>query len=371
MPIDLKPLTALRFAAATWVVSYLYWPELTDAAMPLIVGKGYLGVEMFFVLSGFILSHVYLPGFGEGRFRYGTFLWARVARVYPLHLACIAGLGALAAAAALGGIALSGEMVNWRALPANLLALHAWGLAPASAWNHPSWSISAEFFAYLTFPVFAWAAWRLRDRPRLAVGGALALLFGLHALFGVLAGFPLTEATFRWGALRIVPCFAYGCAIYLLWRSGAVSARSQAIVGTAAAAALIVVLARVGAPDAALVTVFGGLILALAGLTSTGSALLAGRVGVYLGEISYAVYMICFPWQLVFGHAARKALDLGDAPLPLLLWLVMAAGLVPVAALAHHLIERPARAGLRRWGDRGFPGPLAARRLSAPNSPSG
>src|SRR5438552_1036534 len=81
-PENLKPLTALRFFAAMWVVSYHYWPDLTAAARPALVAKGYLGVEMFFVLSGFILSHVYLSSAGEGRFRYGAFLWARLARVY-------------------------------------------------------------------------------------------------------------------------------------------------------------------------------------------------------------------------------------------------------------------------------------------------
>ena len=61
------------------------------------VTKGYLGVETFFVLSGFILSHVYLQAAGDKRFRYGDFLWARMARVYPLHLATLVGMIALGA----------------------------------------------------------------------------------------------------------------------------------------------------------------------------------------------------------------------------------------------------------------------------------
>lgn len=353
MPLDLKPLTALRFAAATWVVSFLYWPDLTAAPAPTIVALGEMGVEMFFVLSGFILSHVYLQGFGEGRFRYGTFLWARVARIYPLHLAGLIGLGLLAAAASFAGMELSGQLVNWQALVPNLLAVHAWGFSPASAWNHPSWSISAEFFAYLSFPAFAWVAWRLKDRPAVAVGGALVLLFCLYAVFETLAGFPLTEATFRWGALRIVPCFAYGCAAWLLWRSGAIKSQLQAKFWCVVFAMTIVGLASIDASRGALVAVFGGLIVSLASLTSTGSKVLSGKVGVWLGEVSYAVYMTCFPWQLVFSHGARKILHI-DGPLPPALWLVMLIGVVPVAAAAHHLIERPARTLLRRWGDHGF-----------------
>jgi peptidoglycan/LPS O-acetylase OafA/YrhL len=139
MPLDLKPLTALRFAAAMWVVSFHYWPHLAGVGLPGLVANGYLGVELFFVLSGFILSHVYLEAFGEGRFRYGSFLWARIARVYPLHIAVLAGLGVLAVAATAAGMTLGTGLLNWAALPANLLMIHAWGLAPAAAWNHPSW----------------------------------------------------------------------------------------------------------------------------------------------------------------------------------------------------------------------------------------
>jgi len=363
MPLDLKPLTALRFAAAMWVVCHHFWPHLQGGGAPALVGRGYLGVEMFFVLSGFILSHVYLESFGEGRFRYGAFLWARIARIYPLHLAVLAGLGALAAAAAAAGMQLSGALVDWRALPANLLLLHAWGLAPASAWNHPSWSISAEWFAYLAFPAFAWAAWRLRGRPSLAVIGALILLFGVFAAFRALAGFDLSEATFRWGALRIVPCFAYGCALWLMWRGQAIVRPGDAALWSAAFAALIVVLAQMGAPNPVMITAFGGLILSLASLTSTGSRLLSGRVGVWLGEISYAVYMVCFPWLLVYGKAMEKLFGFGEA-LPLAWWLPLLVGVVPLAAVMHHLVERPARSFLRRWADRGFP--IGGRALTRP-----
>jgi peptidoglycan/LPS O-acetylase OafA/YrhL len=220
-PKDIRPLTSLRFFAAMWVVIFHYWPNLS-ASMPGVVGKGYLGVELFFTLSGFILCHVYLDSVADGGFRYFGFLWARLARIYPLHLATLAAVGVMALTAQAAGRSIEASVLSWSSLPANLLLIHAWGFAPVAGWNHPSWSISAEWFAYLTFPLFAWSAWRLRHRPWLALAGALVAMATLYAVFQRLAGFPLTRATIAWGALRIIPCFAIGCAVNLLWRSDAV-----------------------------------------------------------------------------------------------------------------------------------------------------
>jgi len=261
----LKPLTAFRFLAAFWVVFYHYWPNLAAGPAPGVVAKGYLGVEAFFTLSGFILCHVYLQGFGQGRFRYGDFLWNRLARVYPLHLATLIGVGLMAVAAGAAGVAVDRNMLAWEALPANLLMVHAVGLAPVSGWNPPSGSFSADWFAYLSFPAFALAAWSLRKRPFLAVGLALGLIAILYPSFERLAGFPLTEATIRWGALRIVPCFAYGCALHALWRSGALSGRIAAP-GAALMGAAVLIAVQSGAPDPLIVALLGGVVWWLAGL---------------------------------------------------------------------------------------------------------
>ncbi|HEX5379841.1 MAG TPA: acyltransferase [Phenylobacterium sp.] len=345
---NIRSLTSLRFFAAMWVVLFHYWPNLTGTeVMPGVIGKGYLGVELFFTLSGFILCHVYRTGLEEGRFRYGSFLWARLARVYPLHLATLAGLGVLALAATAKGFAVDPNILSWASLPSQLTLTHAWGFAPVAGWNHPSWSISAEWFAYLTFPVFAWAALKLKDRPLVAVGAAVAFLWALYAGFQAAAGFPLTAATIRWGFLRIVPCFAFGCALHALWRARPATNRSLALAGAVFSGAVVTVSSALGAPDALIVTALGGLILFLAQLAQTRSGILAQAPLVYLGEISYSVYMICVPWKIVFVNGATRVLQLNSDQLPLGLWLVFLIGVVPLAAVSYHLIERPARAGMK------------------------
>jgi len=343
-PVDLRPITALRFGAAIWVAVYTYWENLAGAGSSGLVDKGYLGVELFFVLSGFILSHVYLQSAGEKRFSYRGFLWARVARVYPLHVATLVGVGLLAAVALVAGMSVDGNVLSWVSLPANLLMVHAWGLAPVAGWNHPSWSISAEWFAYLCFPLFAFVFWRAREKPVAAVVGTAAFLTVLYYGFERVAGFPLTEATIRWGALRIVPCFALGCALYLVYRKAPLKAPWTA---SAVSFGLMVLSAALGLWDGITVLLAGALILSLASLPNERAGWLASKPAVYLGEISYSVYMVCVPWKLLAVNLAAKLTDAPDKQLQLFVWLAILALLPVVAALSYHLVEHPARKALR------------------------
>ncbi|WP_396594626.1 acyltransferase family protein [Brevundimonas sp. R86498] len=359
-PADLRPLTALRFLAAMWVALFAFWPDLDVNVIPNLVAKGYLGVELFFVLSGFILSHVYLAAHGEKRFHYGSFLWARLARVYPLHLATLLGVGVLGLGAVAAGLAINGNILSWASLPANLLMVHAWGFAPEAGWNHPSWSISAEWFAYLAFPLFAAVAWRLRERPVVAVVGAIAFLVGLYAAFEALAGFPLTQATIAWGALRIVPCFALGCALYLVHRRFSLPRPGWIAAGSAVT---LIAAASLQAPDALIVPLCGGLILALAALPNARAGWLASRPAVYLGEISYSVYMVVVPWKLLAVNAASMLTGGGDR-LQVFVWLSVVLTLPLVAAISYHLVEYPARRALRGLAER-----RAARARARQNDP--
>ncbi|HLY80566.1 MAG TPA: acyltransferase, partial [Caulobacteraceae bacterium] len=306
------------------------------------------GVECFFVLSGFILCHVYLPPFEAGRFKFGDFLWARIARIYPLHIATLAAMGLMAGVALAAGLPVDPNVLSLPALPANLTLTQAWGLSPVAGWNHPSWSISAEWFAYLSFPAFAIAAVAMRRWPGVAVAGALALMALLYVGFARIAGFPLTRATISWGALRIIPCFFLGCALFLAWRAGVADSR-KALVGAAFFGVGAVVSAQFGAPDMITVAAFGGLIISLAQVSKGGGRVGSHPIFVYLGEISYAVYMVCIPWEVLFVNLAAKSLHLQGKQLPLPLWLFFIVALAPIAATAHHLIEKPARDRIKLW----------------------
>ena len=82
-------LDGLRAIAAYWVLFFhleIFIAGVTTKSVSQIFAKGYLGVDIFFVLSGFVLAHVYAERADSSDLNYGRFLWARLARIYPLHL---------------------------------------------------------------------------------------------------------------------------------------------------------------------------------------------------------------------------------------------------------------------------------------------
>ncbi len=181
---QLPSLTSLRGLAALWVVLYHFsvqcFPNLDATPYTHIIHKGYLAVDLFFMLSGFVMTHVYHRAFSESVTRhYRGFFVARIARIYPLHVLILLLFVATAVAsqwttgtATIGSIRdipLQGsESVS--ALVANLFMLQGLDAGKLS-WNYPAWSISVEFMAYLLFPFALPAIWA---RP---IGQSLPLQF--------------------------------------------------------------------------------------------------------------------------------------------------------------------------------------------------
>ncbi len=183
------------------------------------VAKGYLWVEFFFALSGFILVHVYAA---RREFRYLDFLKARLARLYPLHLFTL--LLMLAMVSFFRWLAARGHYVSIYDAPGyhpytsfwsfigNLLLVQAWHLFPKLSWNGVAWFVSVEWFLCLIFPLYLWIA-----RQRLLAGLA-SILFGflvLHLLIRPRIGL---DITYDWGIARGVGDFAVGVGLAVLYR---------------------------------------------------------------------------------------------------------------------------------------------------------
>jgi peptidoglycan/LPS O-acetylase OafA/YrhL len=348
-PADIRPLTGLRFIAAFWLLLYFFWERLgvPREAAPGFIIKGHLGVDLFFVLSGFVLAHVYGPQIAAGRFSYGGFVWARLARVYPLHLACLLATIVLWSAGRAMGVDFPAGAFELAHLPAHLTLTHAWGILKSDGWNFPSWSISAEWFAYLTFPVaFAVAAW-FRKVPWagvLAAGALFGVLFTLVAQVGM----TLTNMTWQGGALRIVPSFLVGIA---LWRLGDahVSVRGPwAIAGVAGSAFWIVVAAQAGLSDAIIWPALAALVFFTAETAkSTKTAMFATPAWVYLGEVSFALYMVHLPVDIAFYQIVERVLPGAQGGMLVVLMIAAIGASLAAAMIAHAFVEKPAREWMR------------------------
>ncbi len=356
-PLDLKPLTSLRFIAAIWVLLYHFKDHLGLALGQIgLVADGYLGVDLFFSLSGFILAHVYLTSLEEGRFGYGGFLKNRLARVYPMHLAALAAMLVLfAGAQALGAGVGSPDAFRLADLPAHLSMTHAWGTTAAVGWNFPSWSISAEWAAYLLFPLIATAVLKARNSSAMTVGAlglclvSFAALSNLHTLLPWV-GRDFSQMTAQIGALRILPSFLLGVALYAFGRVHA-APKSWAWPITLASAGWVIAVTTLGLWEGFVWFGFAGLLYGLAETTRHGAdAPMSGRAFVFLGAASYALYMIHLPIDIIWFHALERIGVTENSDLVVRVGAIIGAFAVCIAAsaFAYLWLEEPARKWARK-----------------------
>lgn len=352
---DIKPLTALRAVAALWVILYTFWHNLDPSNTPALIAAGNLGVDLFFILSGFILCHVYGTELESKTYYHGRFLLHRLARIYPVHLTMILVVIALGLGAKAAGFEIDSNVLHWPSLPWHLALMQAWNTTEVAAFNHPSWSISAEWFAYLTFPAFAWVALKLRAKPVVALVLGTVACAGLYAAYGAVTGKPLSRATFEWGALRIVGPFFFGALLHSVHRSGLFA--SQSVSRGLTAMALIVLFVGIAyqAADGVLVAVLGFVVLGLARFDQDGAApLLSAKPLVYLGEISFSAYMVYVPVQWLYLKGVAKVFGLTGA-LPFWVWILGLVAIWVAAAILHHGVEKPLRGWIRKRVDAAIP----------------
>ena len=336
---ELRALTSVRGIAAWMVV--LYHIRLSIAGLPAgwvnFFAKGYLAVDFFFLLSGFVIWLSWGARLREGGWReVPTFLQKRIARIWPLHLVVLGGAVAVAVLLAAMGKHDPAEF-PFGELPLHVLLLQNWGFTDKLAWNDPAWSISCELAAYLAFPLLVRAVdWRTLP-SWLIMAAAAAFLILLAA---TMSGEPtLGKDITRFGLIRCLTEFAAGsaiCALWLRWRKAPSLPALLAFGFSGAAFALW----AVGLPETlAIPLAFAGLLLGLA-LTSglRGNPLDAAPLH-YLGEISYATYLSHFMLFVVF-----KLAFVDDAHVvpPVLIGLYLTMVLVCSIAL-YHFVERPAQ----------------------------
>lgn len=353
---EITTLTGLRALAAGWVVVdhlqialFSMFPGLKVVGRP--VWSGYLSIEIFFLLSGFILAYNYAETV-RTRASYKKFMWARVARIYPAYFVTMVIM-------ACGAFALTssfreefGEQfpINLPNLVANLFVLGS--VPPFVPFDPPAWSLTCEFAAYLLFPVLAWATLKLTPRAAL-IWAAVVLVCGVLAMLATseFGGEWPWSYHGRW--IRIATEFTAGMLLWAWWRAKArPSARWDVVAVLSGLTVLLMIFAiDPGSPGTfatlPIITLF---VVACASATGPVGRLLSSRPLQQAGELSYSLYLshvvILFLVQTVL-----PSKQLIDASLAVRVgWMVMTlAWMAGAAFLLHHAVEKPARRGMLTW----------------------
>jgi peptidoglycan/LPS O-acetylase OafA/YrhL len=385
----LGALTGLRFVAALGVVLFhAVPPRFPSARGPLIqlVKSGYVGVSLFFVLSGFILAYNYLNPRGGGiRSSTRDFWWARFARIYPVYLFALA----FSSPQIVNALRYPSSQPDYHqrlgALILDPILLQGWLPTTACKWNCPGWSLSVEAFFYVLFPFFG--IWLARKHSRsiaaivAAAWGAEILLPALYRTLtpdGTLDPARLANspwlAALRFNPIPHLPEFLLGVAAGIIFlrsippnAADRTQARTQVTLrvmsGLAVAMTLLVLALTHWLPflflhTGLLAPIWVLAIFSLASDHGSIARLLGSRPAIHLGEASYALYLIHSPLNAYLDELTdRGLLPQLSAGWSLLSYLALA---LLLSLAIFYWIERPARKFIRK----------RARAASSPVAPS-
>jgi peptidoglycan/LPS O-acetylase OafA/YrhL len=320
-------LDGLRGIAVLAVIAY--------HAVPGSVRGGFAGVDVFFVVSGFLIARIILRGLEAGSFSFATFYARRIRRLFPALvtvLACVWAFGWLVLLAdeyrslgthVAGGAGFVSNVVSWSEV----------GYFDPAAETKPLlhlWSLGIEEQFYLAWPLVLWAAWR--------AGRTLAVtcvIFGSSALAYVVL--PDSAAFYApWARLWEL---MLGAGVAQL--SGRIVLRAPVANALSCAGAAAIVGGLVGVPWIAVPAVGAAIVIAAGDQAWLNRVVLSFSGLVWVGGISYALYL--WHWPLL---SYLRILE-GETP-PLAHRLIVVAASIVLAAITTRWIERPIRSGRAR-----------------------
>jgi peptidoglycan/LPS O-acetylase OafA/YrhL len=308
---------------------------------------GYSGVELFWCISGFILTWKYGTSISRAGLSFGRFAMLRLSRLYPLHLATLLIVAALQTLYA----ARFGETFVYlfndpSHFVLNLLFANWWGFHSGESFNGPSWSVSAELLIYVAFFWItrrAGAGWRI---DALTLFGFAAAAPIAKAVLGIKPAFTGAGTFFFLGALT---CHLHDWieTLDLRWRRRCACGSAALIV---CCAALVETHAlKIAGASLAMFPAVMLLVQLLVRPRRQRIRILLTR----LGNLTYASYMLHFPMQLA------TVLILSELAIPVRTliysdWFMLAylGGVFAMAFIVFRWVERPGQTMLRALGQR-------------------
>lgn len=330
---NLRALTGIRGIAALFVVMYHY----THPIPPVFFNNGYLAVDLFFILSGFIMTFVYGGKIEKGITvtDYSKFLYHRFARIYPLYLCILLFM--------ISYMYFTGKNINEFHVSTNIILMQ--GLFGGSLVG-ASWSVSVEIVAYILFPAVCFLVMRYKT---LSVPLFCICFLGLYYLpianefhgngpLDIFYGFP--------SVFRGVLSFFMGVCIFIATNNSQFKIIKKKYVGDIVFILIVFTLYFKGF-DLIYVLLCGVLISCLYHGSSVTQYALASRPMHFLGEISFSLYLI----HLILNNLFKKEIyDFsmkisGDHVYsPVMIMLMMA---LFISTITFYTIEKPARNWLR------------------------
>jgi peptidoglycan/LPS O-acetylase OafA/YrhL len=321
----------------------------------------YVALDVFFVLSGFVVTAGYRkvfarwPGWGV----FGKFLWARLSRFYPVHLAVLAVL----VGAVLGARVIGREIPHGGNLGIDLLRqitlTSGWGGAHSLTWNGPVWSLSAEFMCYLLLPLLQPLVLLLRSRWACLAGYLVACAIPLVSYS--IIGFDDGTITYGMPLPRAIGFFLAGaCLQQLVHVDRRVPEALGRVTGPLAVLGfgLIVLTSNLGVSTMYALPVVGLVVLALGEERGWLDRVLSTRSSMVFGEVSVAIFLTHVPWLLGASLVINPRTFPGGWG-----WLGIALLLLGVAVcgwLAFVLVEKPGQRIMRSMVKRPAKAPKAS-----------
>lgn len=350
---------SLRFIGCLWIViahfsCFLFIGKvLFSEKITQLMYCAYNALDFFFVLSGFILCHVYQDHFNKlSTNKIINFVKKRFARIYPAYLFSLL----LVAWLVLCGVSVDclGDYSNF-SLFLNVLILQSWGFLSDLSWNIPGWSISTEFQMYLVFPFIAYYLKIIHKELTY-----ILLIMGIFLILIYITPFILPESRaarclcLGYGIFRIVPDFMMGYLSYLLCTNINYQGKSPLWDSLAILAFLAFFIFSFLSFNRSLVIISTAcMLISLAKSNNFAHIIFGFPPLVFLGEISYSMYLLQFPLEILSNQLFKEQVNYLNETQLLLFFIGHILALIFVATISYYLIERPMRhiINKRQWID--------------------